>query len=86
MISERLMSRKLERAEATGAVEIVTDNKGNILHLRGGTGGQSRHLYVLRLTQLVARGIDATEKLPNERPGQAAGVRTQEGSDSVASS
>jgi Fe-S oxidoreductase len=58
-ISERLMNRKLDDAEATGALEIVTDNQGCILQLRGGSDAQGRRLEVLHLAQLVADGIDA---------------------------
>jgi L-lactate dehydrogenase complex protein LldF len=58
-ISERLMNRKLDDAEATGALEIVTDNQGCILQLRGGIDAQGRPLEVLHLAQLVAEGVDA---------------------------
>jgi iron-sulfur cluster protein len=58
-ISQRLMNRKLDDAEATGALEIVTDNQGCILQLRGGSHAQGRRLEVLHLAQLVADGIDA---------------------------
>ena len=58
-ISERLMNRKLDDAEATGALEIVTDNQGCILQLRGGSDAQGRPLEVLHLAQLVAEGVDA---------------------------
>ena len=60
-ISERLMNSKLEDAEATGARQIVTDNQGCILQLRGGIDAQGRRLEVLHLAQLVAEGIDATK-------------------------
>ena len=43
-ISERLMNRKLDDAEATGALEIVTDNQGCIMQLRGGSDAQGRPL------------------------------------------
>jgi L-lactate dehydrogenase complex protein LldF len=59
-ISERLMNRKLDDAEATGALEIVTDNQGCILQLRGGSDAQGRGLEVLHLAQLVDEGIAAT--------------------------
>ncbi len=58
-ISERLMNRKLDDAQATGALEIVTDNQGCILQLRGGSDAQGRRLEVLHLAQLVAEGVDA---------------------------
>jgi Fe-S oxidoreductase len=66
-ISERLMNRKLDDAEATGAPEIVTDNQGCIMQLRGGSDAQSRRLEVLHLAQLVAEGVDAAR----QRPGAA---------------
>jgi Fe-S oxidoreductase len=58
-ISERLMDRKLDDAAATGALEIVTDNQGCIMQLRGGSDAQGRSLEVLHLAQLVAEGVDA---------------------------
>ena len=61
-ISERLMNRKLDDAEATGALEIVTDNQGCIMQLRGGSDAQGRPLQVLHLAQLVAEGIDAARE------------------------
>ena len=61
-ISERLMNRKLDDAEATGALEIVTDNQGCILQLRGGSDAQGRRLEVIHLAQLVAEGVDAARE------------------------
>ena len=61
-ISERLMNRKLDDVEATGALEIVTDNQGCILQLRGGSDAQGRPLQVLHLAQLVAEGVDAARE------------------------
>lgn len=61
-ISERLMNRKLDDAEATGAHEIVTDNQGCIMQLRGGSHAQGRPLEVLHLAQLVAEGVDAARE------------------------
>jgi iron-sulfur cluster protein len=58
-ISERLMNRKLDDAEATGALEVVTDNQGCIMQLRGGSDVQGRRLEVIHLAQLVAEGVDA---------------------------
>jgi hypothetical protein len=57
-----LMNRKLDDAEATGALEIVTDNQGCIMQLRGGSDAQGRPLEVLHLAQLVAEGIDAARQ------------------------
>jgi L-lactate dehydrogenase complex protein LldF len=61
-ISERLMNRKLDDAEATGALQIVTDNQGCIMQLRGGSDAQGRSLEVFHLAQLVAEGIDAARE------------------------
>jgi L-lactate dehydrogenase complex protein LldF len=61
-ISERLMDRKLDDAEATGALQIVTDNQGCIMQLRGGSDAQGRSLEVFHLAQLVAEGIDAARE------------------------
>ena len=61
-ISERLMNRKLNDAEATGALEIVTDNQGCIMQLRGGSDAQGRSLQVFHLAQLVAEGVDAARE------------------------
>jgi L-lactate dehydrogenase complex protein LldF len=61
-ISERLMDRKLDDAEATGALQIVTDNQGCIMQLRGGSDAQGRSLEVFHLAQLVADGIDAARE------------------------
>jgi L-lactate dehydrogenase complex protein LldF len=61
-ISERLMDRKLDDAEATGALQIVTDNQGCIMQLRGGSDAQGRSLEVFHLAQLVSEGIDAARE------------------------
>jgi Fe-S oxidoreductase len=61
-ISERLMNSKLDDVEATGAYQIVTDNQGCILQLRGGIDAQGRRLEVLHLAQLVAEGVDAARQ------------------------
>src|SRR5215211_5275902 len=58
-ISERLMDRKLDDAEATGALQIVTDNQGCIMQLRGGSDAQGRGLEVFHLAQLIAEGVEA---------------------------
>ena len=61
-ISERLMTSKLDDAAATGAAEIVTDNQGCIMQLRGGSDAQGRGFSVRHLAELVAEGIDAAEQ------------------------
>jgi Fe-S oxidoreductase len=75
-ISERLMNRKLDDAEATGALQIVTDNQGCIMQLRGGSDAQGRRLEVLHLAQLVAEGVDAAR----QRLGAAEQVLSTESS------
>jgi Fe-S oxidoreductase len=59
-ISRRLMNRKLDDAEATGAQIVVTDNQGCILQLRGGCDAQGRPLELRHLAELVHEGIVAT--------------------------
>ena len=41
-IAQRLMDRKLDAAEKTGARILVTDNQGCIMHLRGGCDREGR--------------------------------------------
>ena len=54
-VAERLLDRKLDDAEATGAPVLVTDNQGCILHLRGGCDAARRPLRVRHLAELVAQ-------------------------------
>jgi Fe-S oxidoreductase len=61
-ISERLMTRKLDDVADTGAMEVVTDNQGCILQLRGGADAQGRTLQVRHIAELVAEGIEATRR------------------------
>lgn len=61
-ISERLMDRKLDDAEATGASIVVTDNQGCILQLRGGSDAQGRPLELRHIAELVHDGIVATRE------------------------
>jgi len=56
-VAERLLRRKLDDAEATGAPELVTDNQGCILHLRGGCDAEGRPLRVRHLAELVAERL-----------------------------
>jgi Fe-S oxidoreductase len=58
-ISERLMNRKLNNAESTGAHTIVTDNQGCIMHLRGGCDAAGRPLEVKHIADLLAERIRA---------------------------
>jgi iron-sulfur cluster protein len=56
-IAERLMNRKLNNAESTGARTIVTDNQGCIMHLRGGCDAAGRPLEVKHIAELLAERI-----------------------------
>jgi Fe-S oxidoreductase len=56
-VSERLMHRKLENAQATGAPTVITDNQGCIMHLRGGADAGRRPLEVRHIAQLLAERI-----------------------------
>jgi Fe-S oxidoreductase len=59
-ISERLMNRKLDDVQTTGATTIVTDNQGCMLQLGGGADMQERPLTVRHIAALVAEGVEAT--------------------------
>lgn len=65
-ISERLMTRKLNDVADTGAIEVVTDNQGCILQLRGGADAQGRRLQIKHIAELMAEGIDATRRIARE--------------------
>ncbi len=58
-VAERLMNRKLDNAQATGATVVVTDNQGCIMHLRGGADASGRPLKVRHIAELLA------ERLPD---------------------
>jgi iron-sulfur cluster protein len=60
-ISERLMNRKLNNAQATGAPVVITDNQGCIMHLRGGCDAQGRPLQVRHLAEVVAERLKVVE-------------------------
>ena len=85
-ISERLMNSKLDDAEATGAVEIVTDNQGCILQLRGGIDAQGRRLEVYHLAQLVAEGVEAAKRNNVNQPDSSQSNLPQCGSNGAAAS
>ncbi len=57
-IAERLMNRKLDAAEQTGAPVLVTDNQGCIMHLRGGCDQAGRPLQVRHIAELIAERLD----------------------------
>ena len=67
-IAERLMNRKLNFAEATGAPVVVTDNQGCIMHLRGGCDAAGRPLKLAHIAQLVAERVEAKRR-EAELPG-----------------
>ncbi len=56
-ISERLMKRKLDNAQATDAPVVVTDNQGCIMHLRGGADAEGRSIKVAHIAELVAARV-----------------------------
>mgnify|MGYP001225695341 CR=1 FL=1 len=60
-VSERLMNRKLNNAQATGAPVLVTDNQGCIMHLRGGCDASGRRLRIVHLAELIAERIQQVE-------------------------
>jgi iron-sulfur cluster protein len=71
-ISERLMDRKLDDIAATGFHEVVTDNQGCIMQLRGGADASGRRLVVRHLAELVADGIAATREANRGAPPASA--------------
>jgi Fe-S oxidoreductase len=76
IISERLMDRKLDDITSTGFHEVVTDNQGCILQLRGGADASGRRLTVRHLAELVADGIVATREANREAPPASAKTGT----------
>jgi L-lactate dehydrogenase complex protein LldF len=60
-VSARLMNRKLDNAQATGAPLLVTDNQGCIMHLRGGCDAGHRNLQVKHIAELVAERMKALD-------------------------
>ena len=61
-IAHRLMDRKLDNAEQTGARTIVTDNQGCIMHLRGGCDAEGRPLEVVHIAELLSRRLQEMSK------------------------
>jgi Fe-S oxidoreductase len=64
-VARRILARKLEHIEATGAPVVVTDNPGCLMHLRGGlrAGGhsvQARHLAEILAARLPRTGLTAS--------------------------
>ncbi|MCA9859058.1 MAG: LUD domain-containing protein [Thermomicrobiales bacterium] len=66
-ISERLMKRKLDNAQATDAPLVVSDNQGCIMHLRGGCDAEGRSLKVAHIAELVAARIEQLSPEPGVR-------------------
>jgi L-lactate dehydrogenase complex protein LldF len=58
-IAERLMDRKLDDAQETGAHVLVTDNQGCIMHLRGGCDAEGRPIQVRHIAEIVAERLAA---------------------------
>lgn len=56
-IAERLMKRKLDVAEQTGARLVVTDNQGCIMHLRGGADVEGRPIEIRHIAEIVAERL-----------------------------
>jgi len=56
-VAKRLMNRKLDNAQATGAPIVVTDNQGCIMHLRGGADAEGRPIQVRHIAELLAERI-----------------------------
>lgn len=52
-VSRHIVERKLARIEATGAVVVVTDNPGCILHLRGSADAAGQPMRVIHVAELV---------------------------------
>lgn len=63
-VSARLMNRKLDNAQATGAPVVVTDNQGCIMHLRGGCDAGNRPVQVRHIAELVAERLRAMNTRP----------------------
>ena len=56
-VAQRLLDKKLANAESTGAMILVADNPGCLMHLRGGVDASGRRLRVLHLAQLIAEHL-----------------------------
>ncbi len=57
-VAARLMTRKLDNAQATGARLVVTDNQGCIMHLRGGADATGRPLEFKHIAELIADRVE----------------------------
>jgi L-lactate dehydrogenase complex protein LldF len=61
-VAERLLRRKLDDADGTGARVLVTDNQGCIMHIRGGSDAAGRPLRVVHLAELLAERLRSLAK------------------------
>jgi L-lactate dehydrogenase complex protein LldF len=57
-IAERLMNRKLDAAEQTGAPLVLTDNQGCIMHLRGGCDQAGRPIEIRHIAEVIAERLE----------------------------
>jgi Fe-S oxidoreductase len=60
-VAARILARKLENVQQTGARILVTDNPGCILHLRGGIDAAGLPIQVLHLAELMAAHLPDVE-------------------------
>jgi iron-sulfur cluster protein len=67
-VAKRLMDRKLNNAQSTGARTIVTDNQGCIMHLRGGSDAEGRKLEVRHIAELLAERVRQHQRLSAAGP------------------
>ncbi len=65
-VARRILARKLEHIEATGAPVVVTDNPGCLMHLRGGLRAARRPVQALHLAEVLA------DRLPRAEPASPA--------------
>ncbi len=56
-VARRLLKRKLDNAQATGAATLVADNAGCLLHLAGGADAGRYPLRVQHLVELLAERL-----------------------------
>ncbi|GCE12882.1 LUD domain-containing protein [Tengunoibacter tsumagoiensis] len=56
-IARRMLDKKLQNAESTGAAILVSDNPGCLMHLRGGVDASGKTIRVLHLAQLLAEQL-----------------------------
>jgi Fe-S oxidoreductase len=56
-VAQRILDRKLNNVQDSGANILVTDNPGCVMHMRGGADAQGRPFKVLHITELVAEQL-----------------------------